>query len=541
MTKYQHQQYAKDVLANKIVTCKQIKQACKRYLSFFDKYEYREDKVNRVINFIQNLKHCSGKHSRKPFILEPWQIWIISSIFGFYKPNGKRLTNTAFITVSRKQGKSAFCAALSLYMLSADGEDHAEVDYAANNTKQASILHDMACNFASTIDSKGKHFIPYRSMLKFPKTKSFIQVLSSDANGLDGFSPSFAICDEIHAYTDSRLPDVLVSGMGYRDNPLLMLIGSAGFNKFGFMFPYQKMCEEVLAGAKEDDSLFIAIYTLDSTDDWTDESVWQKAAPNLDVTVTKDYLRDQVKKALNQPSLQTSVKTKNFNVFCSSADVWIDNNLLLDATKKFELTDFEFESVCWVGIDLSSVSDLSCVTCLIPYEDKYYFKTWYYLPESCLEGNPNATQYLDWYKQGYLNLTPGNCIDYDYILKDLLKIPDHLLVSKVAYDPYNSTQFVINAQAEGLPMSPYNQSLVNFNKPTKTFEILLKKGSVILDENPITRWCFSNVVLKEDWNANQKPIKGENKYNKIDGVISILESLGSYLEEPQYSNEIITL
>lgn len=536
-----HQQYAKDVVSEKIVACKYIKQACKRYLSLFNKYEYREDKVENVISFISKLKHSTGKHNGKKFILEPWQSWIVSSIFGFYKTDGTRLVNNAYIEVARKNGKTALLSAMSLYCLVADGESGAEVDYLANNAKQAGIAFKMASDFLSSIDPRGKYFGRYRSTIKFPKTKSFIQVLSSEASGLDGFNSSCFVLDECHEQKDSRLYDVMVSSQGMRDNPLALISTTAGFNQYGFCYPFRQTCLEIVAQVKEDDSTFAAIFTLDDEDNWEDENNWIKANPNMNITVKADYIRNQIQKAKLNPSLVIGTKTKNLNMWCSSSDIWIDNDLLLDSTKEFELKDFEYETVCWCGVDLSAVSDLTALSVLIPYENMFYFKSFYYLPESCLEGNPNSRQYLDWKNQGYLNITPGNVVDYDYLTKDILKITDHLLIDKIAYDQYNATKWAIDATSEGIPLEPYAQALWNFNKPTKEFERLIKMGRVIIDNNPITRWCFANVVLKEDHNENCKPVKGETKHQKIDGVISMLQALGVYLQQPQFSTDISSL
>lgn len=531
-----HQKYAMDVLAGKIVACNYIRQACQRYLEFFSKYDYKADKVEKVIAFVQKLKHFTGKHNGKNFILQPWQVWIVSAIFGFYKGD-KRVTRSVYIEVARKNGKTAFISALQLYMMIADGENGAECDFLANNAKQAKIAFDMCSNFLSSIDSKGKYFKRYRDYIKFDKTKSFIQVLSSEASGLDGFNAYSWVLDECHEQKDSRLYDVMVSSQGMRENPLGMIITTAGFNQFGFCYPYRKTCTEILSGVKEDDSQFAAIYTLDESDEWTDENVWQKSNPNLGITVQPDYLKDQINKAKLNPSLEVGIKTKNLNIWCSSADIWINNDLILSATQKLKLNDFPEETVCYVGVDLASVSDLTALSIMIPYDDKFYFTTKYYLPETCLYENSNAELYKKWKNQGYLTVTPGNVTDYDYVTRDILEISNYFIIAKIAYDAYNSTQWAVQCTNEGLPLEPYSQALWNFNKPTKEIERLIKMGKVVIDENEITRWCFSNVVLKVDHNENCKATKGE-KQNKIDGVISMTEALGIFLETPQYQNVI---
>ena len=532
--------YADDVINDRIIACKYVKQACERYLSFFEKYDFNTSKCDKVINFIKKLKHFLGKHNGKPFILLPYQEWIIYSIFGFYhKGTNKRVTNYVYIELARKQGKTALAAAIALYMMIADGESGSEVELVANSAKQAKICFDMCSNFLQSIDKKGKkgkYFKRYRDKIKFDYTKSFLQILSSDASGNDGYNSNCFILDEAHEQSDSRLWDVMCSSQGMRENPLAMIITTAGFNLFGFCYQYRKTCIEILSNLKNDDSQFTAIYTLDDDDDWQDSKVWIKSNPSMNVTVFEDYLKQQVTKAKNNSSLEVGTRTKNFNQWLSSSNIWINNNLLLDYTQKVNIEDYK-DMQCYMGVDLASVSDLTALTALIPKDDKFIFKTWYYLPSTTLTNNSNSELYKEWSYQGYLNITDGNVTDYDYITNDILKVNRYLYINKINYDQYNATQWAITATAEGLPLEPYSQALWHFNKPTKEFERLIKSGKVIIDDNPITRWCFSNVVLKYDHNDNCKPTKNQDQ-QKIDGVISILESLGGYLETPIYNNII---
>lgn len=538
MQKYK--EYAEQVINGDIIACEYVKLACKKYLEFFDKYEFRADKVDKVVNFISKLKHFTGKHNGKPFNLLPYQYWIIANIFGFYYPNtNKRVINYIYIELARKQGKTALAAAIVLYMLIADGENGSECELVANSTKQAKICFDISSNFLQSIDSKGKYFKRYRDKIKFDKTKSFLQVLSSDAGGNDGYNSYCFVLDECHEQKDSKLWDVMVSSQGMRDNSLAMIITTAGFNKFGFCYSYRQTCIDILHGVKEDDSQFTAIYTIDDGDDWRDKDNWVKANPSLGHTVSYDYLQQQVNKAVNNVSLEVGTRTKNFNQWVSSSDIWLSNDLLLKNTEKVDLSTFK-ECTAYIGIDLAAVSDLTAVSVMIPFNDKFYFKTFYYLPQSALKDNANAELYKDWKRKGFITITDGNVTDYDYVLKDIMSISKDVYVDKIAYDSYNATQFAINATSEGLPLEPFSQALWHFNKPTKEFERLIKSGKVVIDNNEITRWCFSNVYLKSDYNENVKPVKVETM-NKIDGVISMIEALGIYLEQPQYNNTILTL
>lgn len=532
--------YPEKVISGEITACELVKLACKRYLDFFDKYDFRSDKVDKVINFIGKLQHFTGKHNGKHFELLPYQQWIISSIFGFFhKGTDERVVKYVYIELARKSGKSALAAAIALYMLIADGESGSEVEFVANSAKQAKICFEMASNFLQSIDRKGKYFKRFRDKIKFDKTKSFLQVLSSDSSTNDGYN-SYCFClDECHAQSDSRLWDVMCSSQGMRENSLGIIITTAGFNKFGFCYGYRQTCVDVLYGLKDNDSQFAAIYTLEDNDDWTDPDNWIKANPSLGVTVSKSYLSQQVQNAKNNTSLEVGTRTKNFNQWVNSQDVWINSDIIQKSSKKINYDEFT-DCTAYIGVDLASVSDLTAVSCLIVKDGVYYFKNHYYLPQSCLSENSNSEKYKQWQRNGLLTITAGNVTDYDYVLADLLKISEKLYVYKIAYDQYNATQWAINATAAGLPLEPFSQALWSFNQPTKDLERLLKSGKVKIDDNEITRWCFSNVTLKYDHNDNCKPIKSSEQ-QKIDGTIAMIEALGTYLNQPLYNNEIITV
>ena len=174
---------------------------------------------------------------------------------------------------------------------------------------------------------------------------------------------------------------------------------------------------------------------------------------------------------------------------------------------------------------------------MIVTDDELLFKCHYYLPNSSLTDNVNAELYKKWKREGYLTITDGNVTDYDYITLDIKKISNKLFINKIAYDSYNATQWAITATNEGLPLEPFSQALWHFNKPTKEFERLIKSRKIVIDDNPITRWCFANVQLKFDHNDNCKPVKSSDML-KIDGTIAMLQALGTYLETPQYNNII---
>ena len=534
--------YVEDVIQNKIVCCSNIKLACQRFQEDLnrDDLDFREDVVDRAISFISTMKHFKGKASGKRFILEPWQQFIVANIVGFYwhGTNDRRFTSS-YIEVSRKNGKTALAAALCLYFLIADGEDGAEVDLAANSREQAKIAFEFCYEFAKQLDPSGKYLTSHLKGIKFNVNASQLKVFAADASKLDGFNASFGLIDEYHAAKNSKVRDVIKSSMGMRQNPHLCTITTAGFDKTLPCYQLRSTAIEILHKLKEDDSMFIAIYSLDDNDDWTDESNWIKCTPNMNVTVTQKYIREQVKSALNNPSEEVGVKTKTLNLWCDSAEVWLPNTYIVESTMNVDLTSFQDE-LCYIGVDLSATSDLTAVSYLVVKDGIYYFKNYYYLPESCLVDNSNREKYRIWKNTGQLILTSGNVTDYDYITKDMIKYQDILRIQSVGYDKWNATQWAIQATEEGLPLEEYSQSIGNFNQPTKELERLILSGKVIIDNNEITRWCFSNVHIKEDHNGNIKPIKTQKKM-KIDGTIAMIQALGTYLQNPNNGKELFII
>lgn len=532
--------YVDDVINGRVVVGDNIRLAVNRFQNDLQREDltFREDVADNAISFISTLKHFTGKSSGKNFILEDWQTFVIANIVGFYKEGSRRFTSS-YIEVSRKNGKTALAAALCLYYLIADGEDGAEVDLAANSKEQAKIAFSFCSTFAKQLDPKGKYLKAYRDSILMDLNNSKLKVFAADDSKLDGFNASFGLVDEYHSAKNSRVRDVIKSSMGMRQNPHLCTITTAGFDKTLPCYKLRTTAIDILNGLKEDDSMFIAIYSLDNDDVWTDEQNWVKCTPNLNVTVTQKYIKEQVQSAINNPSEEVGVKTKTLNLWCDSSEVWLPESYLVKASTKINLEQLK-ELPCYVGVDLAATSDLTAVSYLVIAEDTYYFWTHYYLPESALREKADRELYKYWKQLGLLTITEGNVTDYDYITNDIMKNGEIVSIQKVGYDKYNATQWAISATDLGLPLEEYSQSLGNFNKPTRELERLLLSGKCKIENNEITRWCFKNVTLKSDHNGNVKPNKSV-KSKKIDGVIAMIQALGMYLTTPHYSNEIISI
>ena len=544
-----YNKYAYDVVNGNIIACKAVQNACKRYISWFDRDDifFSYDDVDNKIKFVSKMKHSTGIHARKNFVLLPWQQFAFAGIFGWkWNDTGYRVTKKALLFVSRKNGKTALAASLALCCAVADNEQGAEINIVANNAKQAEICYEQTKDYAESIDPKGKLFKRFRRDIKIPITKSTIQVHSSDSMGLDGYNSSAAIIDEFHAAKDWGLYNVLMSSMGMRTQPLMLIITTAGFLT-GETYPCYSMyvtSKQILDNIKSDDTLFPLLYELDEGDDWEDEKNWIKCSPSLGQTVLYSYMREQIQDAKNNTSLEVGVRTKNLNMFCQSQNIWLSIEKIHSVMEEVNIDDY-IDEIAFGGCDLSVVCDLTAHAICIPpnpdrklYPDKFIFKQWSYIPEDAIENSPNKEYYKEYIRRNQAYKTAGNVVDYNYILKDQLKLNSKLQIIDYGYDAYNATSWAISAEQQGLPLCIYGQTLGNFNKPTKFFEMLVRSGKCVIDKNIVTDWCFSNCELCFDHMENCKPVKANGeKNNKIDCVIAILESLGCYLNSKYFAPE----
>ena len=538
--------YVKGVLDGSIVACEYIKLACQRTIDFDNRDDmyFDEEDVTRRINFIWKMRHSTGEHNRQHFKLLPWQLWLISQIFGWkWKDTGYRVTRKVFLMISRKNGKTAICSALSLAAMVGDAQSGQEIDIIANNSKQAGICFDQIKNYAESVDPLRKIFQTYRSEIRVPYFKSKIQVLSSESMGLDGWNSSVVIFDEFHAQKNWDLYNVMKSSQAAREQPLMIVLTTAGF-LIGEAYPCYstwETCIDILRKDKQDDAYFSAIYQLDEGDDWQDEECWIKCSPSLDQTVFRQFMREELTAAKNNVSLENGIRTKTLNEWRQSENVWLPYDLLKSNMQPMtveEMSNLPNVSYAYIGVDLSAVSDLTALSLMVESEGKFYFKSWAFVPEDCLLSGQNAMRYRDWQKMGYIDVTDGNVQDYDYILSKIREIDRIIPIAGVYYDQWNAVQFAVNATNIGLPMYPYSQALGNFNRPTKMFELLLKKGDIVMDYNTMVLWCFANSTLKYDFNDNCKPIKADTKNGKIDTVIAMLQALGGYYLDNNFTQDL---
>lgn len=526
--------YIEGVLSGRIRVSQYIRQQVERTEAFKKRPDlyFDEECVQDCFDFIRQMKHFAGKTAGQQFELLPWQKWVIGSVIGIkYKDTGLRVCRDLFILVARKNGKSSLIAALSLYMLIADGEAAPSIGCVANSTQQARILFEMIQNYSKTLDPQGNLIKNYRNYIKFAPNLGEIKVFSSDSSRLDGLNLSLSVADETHSYKDNKLISVLRSSQGFREAPLMVQISTCGFLTDGYpCFETYKMSIEVLSGVKTQDEFFPFLYVMDPDDDWTDEDNWIKCNPCLDVTVTREYLRQQATLAKNDSTQMVPIKTKNFNIWCSSADVWIPVETVAKSMQELNLEDFR-GATGYVALDLGSVSDLTALSLMIRQDEKFYFWNWGFVPRDTFVNSPNHELYERFREDGDLIISEGNVFDQQVVINKIIELNQIVNIQGIYYDQWNSTQVAINLTDMGYPMHPVRQGLMAFSNPTKEFERAIKSGEAVIDKSTMFLYEMGNCYLRQDAQMNCKPDKNTNN-QKIDNVIAAIMALAGWLGNP---------
>ncbi len=531
--KYPAELYAEQVRSGEILVCEYVRLAVERYYADLDRaldrgWYFDKKAAMRAIHFIEKLKHTKGEWAGQRFRLESWQQFVLWNIFGWKNADGTRRFRYAYIEIARKNGKTALSAGIGLYMLFADGESRPEVYSAATVKDQAKICFSDAVEIVKATDLKN-YLTPYRNSIVYELKGGTMKPLSSDYGTHDGLNPSCGIIDEFHAHKDSGMFDVIKSAFGARRQPLMFIITTAGFDKSGVCYAYRENVIKVLRGVNEDDSLFGIIYTLDDKSEWDDPKMWIKANPNLGVSLSADYLADQVKDAKNRPEAVRNVMTKNVDLWVDAERTWILDDAWQKCIGTTDPADLK-GCACWGGLDLSNVSDITAYVLLFHENDRFQLLPHFWIPEEKMleKVRKENINYDKWVAEGYVTVTPGNVIDYDFVKADILRIVADYDLRTSAYDRWNSSQTIIDLQNEGMECNPFGQGYGSMSAPTKEFEKLVLTGKIEHFGDPVLRWMLASTLVKTDPAGNIKPDK-EKSTQKIDGIVAAIMALGEWL------------
>lgn len=573
--------YARDVVAGKIPNCRWVVAACKRHLNDMARskqanfpYTFDADKAAAVCDFGEQLPHTKGKWAKKEelIFLQPWQCFILCCIFGWVKKsNGKRRFNETYLEIPRKNGKSVLAAIIGLWFFCMDDEHGAEVYSGATTEAQAwEVFKPAKLMFESKYAEELRDLVDgevWSKQLSAGDGSTFKPMIGKPG---DGASPSCAIADEFHEHDTSDQVDTMTTGMGAREQPLMLIITTAGVNLAGPCFDKRDDAMKVLDGTMENDMLFTVIFSIDlpvddeGGMDWTDPKVLYVANPNLGISVEADWLLAQQRQAVLNPQHQNRFKTKHLNIWCSAKTAWMSSQLWqLCGDAGMTVKDFKGRE-CVVTVDLASKDDLACVGQtfwdMIPGQDSsgrdtmvlnlYYFAN-YYLPEAAVEqeDHPNKNAYEKWRNKGILTVTQGAELDFSIVRDDVKAILNSgVHVREIAHDPWRATQLAQELSNEGATVVEVRQTVQHMSEPMKEVMSACKARRFHHDANPITAWCVTNVTAQEDVKGNIFPNKQKNKpHLKIDGAICAIMgvarvmavtgvgSINDWLKSPVYA------
>lgn len=510
----------------------------RRFLAMLDKYDWKPKRVRQFFKFYQALKF-SGLKGRTRYKLTPVQAFQFANIYGFARPDGRRLIRTAYLFVPRKFSKTTSCAALAVYDM-LFGDNNAQAYVGANSYDQAKVCFDEIRNIMLDIDGSGKHFRVNREKITFKDRgrDSLIQCLTANAKTKDGLFASLVIMDE---YAQARntagkngadLKNVLTTSMGPRREPLTIVITTASDVVDGPFAHELDGVLKVLRGEAESDTMFASVFMPDVDDAEDDPKTWAKVQPHLGITVQPDYYENEWQTAQLSAENMLAFRTKLLNVFTINDEkTWFTYEKAQELIGDFDIDNVTGFPQCAVAFDLSVHDDFSAVTYTLYSSEtkRFYSHTDYYFPEGALSGHPNEQLYRLWHEKGYLQFCKGQKIDVRMITEDILRRGKTVNIVRIGYDAYKAKDLVSVLSSVGARnvLTPYSQTYGSFNLPVESFEMLAydEPPKITLNDNPINVFCLTNCVIDMDNLENKKPLK-LSQYRKIDGTITLLMTLG---------------
>jgi len=536
--------YARTVAEGQVHTNRLVRLACARHL---DDLSSAGDRALRfdlaaarhAIAFFGFLRHSKGEWAGQNFALAPWQAFVVGSLFGWQRDDAFRRFRTAYCAVPRKNGKSTLSAGIALYLLVADGERGAEVYSAATTRDQARIVFDEAKRMVGSSPALKRRVQVLISNLNVEASASRFMPLSSDASSMDGLNVHGAIIDELHAHKTRHVVDVLETATGARRQPLIFEITTAGYDRHSICFEHHDYAIKILEGVLQDDSWFAFIAAADENDDWTDPEVWRKANPSFGISVKADDLARKAEKAIALPGAQNAFRRMHLNEWTEQAERWIDMVAWDACAGPVELEPLRGRT-CFGGLDLSTTTDVTALAWVFPPEQDdglWYLLSRYFVPEENLRkrAERDRVPYDLWTRQGFIEATSGNVVDYGAIEQRILADSALFQVREIAYDPWNATHIALRLQDEGATMVEFRQGFRSMAAPTRELEKLIVSKKLAHGGNPVTRWMAANVAVAQDPAGNLKPAKDKST-ERIDGIVAAIMAIGRAMvaqDEPQ--------
>lgn len=534
-------EYALKVLNGEIIASDKNFKACQRHIDDMNKtdFKYRFDveKANDVISFLEMLP---DPKSGQMLGLAEFQKFIVGSLYGWVDENGYRRFTKAYLSMSRKNGKTLLIAGLSLYemIMGEDPVNERLVGLSANSREQATIAYDMTLaqikslrNISPSIKKITKITESMKEISNL-SDRSKIKAVSNDASNLEGYQFSYAIIDEYHEAKNKRMYETLRRGQVLLDNPTLIIISTAGDNLNGPMYEEYLYIEKILDQSTFNENYFIFCAEQDDEEEIFNQETWIKSNPLFEIPELKRVLtkniQPEVNAAIDSGTGLNGILIKNFNMWrAASTETYIDFN----DWKKNE-TEFDVKGTkTYIGLDLSRSDDLTAVSFVHLDEDKKQ----YYVTSHSFVGTKGGLQakcerdmidYNQLSKDGFCTITDlqsgvinsNQVLDYmeRYILDNQLK------VQAICYDPHAIHGFLaeIERRRWGYELIEIRQGSQTLSNPVIDFRLKVIDGKIKHHKNPLLDIAVKNAVAK---NTNDS-LMIEKKLNreKIDPVMSTI-------------------
>lgn len=500
---------------------------------------YDEKAAARAVAFFPRyLRHVEGEWAGQRFELTDWQRdRFILPTFGWKRADGSRLVRTVYGEIPRKNGKTSLGAGLACLLLVGDGERGGQGYAMAVDKDQAGLLFGKAGQMVNASPELSEVVEVYKTSVFCPGLAASFKPLSRTVANKHGFSPSFALGDELHEWPDGEVAEVVHKGMAARRQPLEVYITTAGLKGRGYGWEMHDYAARVLSGEIEDPSFLPVIYAADEDDDWTDPATWAKANPNLGSSVKLAFLEAECEKARRSPRLENDFRRFHLNQWTEQVTRWLPMAAWKACTANPADPNLwqRFEErlrgkSCFGGIDLGATRDVSALVWVFPVQEGVERVTVvcrFWVPKATMADRVERFRvpYDEWARRGALTETPGNVTDYGEIRRRVLEDAERFQVQGLALDRWNGVQLGTELLEDGAPVEFFGQGYNSMAGPSRELERLVISGELEHGSHPVLTWMAGNASVKEDPAGNIKPDKASST-EKIDGIVAAIEALG---------------
>ena len=492
---------------------------------------YDAKKADRVIRFIENfVHHAKGKLAPGLVKLELWQKAMISCIFGILDEKGCRQFREVFIVVGRKCGKSLLASGIMEYMAYADQEYGAELLCLAPKIDQAAFVFDV---FWQSVQKEPEllEMTQSRKADKFiPETNTSVKTIAFSDKRSDGYNPHFVSCDEIAAWPgDSGIKqyEVMTSAAGAREQPLILSITTANYISDGIYDRLFERATRVLKGGSKEKRLLPFIYQIDDQTKWHDINELQKSLPNLGVSVSVDYILNEIAKAEQSIADRREFLCKFCNLKQNSSQAWLSAEVIENMSgDPLNLEDFR-ESYCVAGIDLSQTTDLTAVVVVIEKNGELFVFAKFWLPANKVEEAAlrDGLPYDIYMKRGLIEMSGENFVEYKDVYNYLVELVENyrVLPLKVGYDRYSSQYLIQDLKQYGFHCDDVYQG-ENLWPVLQEMEGQFKDGNVHIGDNDLLKVHLLNAAIKMSTERGRGKLVKINPQDHIDGAAALADA-----------------